>query len=379
MYSACLFCNRDLGTNQVIPSFPRGKRLAFDAARGRLWVICSECHRWNLAPLDERWEAIEECERQFRRTPRRFSTDNIGLGVTPEGLALVRIGPALKPELAAWRYGRYLRRLLPSQTTDPMIRWARQWSDRIRQGLDWGLRRGLRLNPGYEVGTWFRIYANRGRIVALAGSDSVSPIVIRAAHLAASELIRPGPHEPWQLSVAHDGGTVLLSGDHGLRVAGKLLSLLNGSGATEAEVAYALSKVDDAANPDGYFARVATIAMRTSWGRFPNAAPDSYYEAPPTSGAERLALYLTKRSFWGRGGIGAEPRTLLPRLPLVDRLALEMAANEDTERRALEGELALLRAAWHEAEKIAAIADGLLEAESSRIEARRFPLGFLRA
>jgi hypothetical protein len=71
------------------------------------------------------------------------------------------------------------------------------------------------------------------------------------------------------------------------------------------------------------------------------------------------ALSITKRSFWGRGGIGSEPRTPLPRLPLVDRLALEMAANEDTERRALEGELAVLEAAWRQAEEIAAIADGM--------------------
>jgi hypothetical protein len=45
----------------------------------------------------------------------------------------------------------------------------------------------------------------------------------------------------------------------------------------------------------------------------------------------------------------------------VDRLALEMAANEDSERRAMEGELAELEAAWREAEEIAAIADNLLK------------------
>ena len=40
-------------------------------------------------------------------------------------------------------------------------------------------------------------------------------------------------------------------------------------------------------------------------------------------------------------------------------LALEMALHEEQERRALEGELALLDAAWREAEEIAAIADRL--------------------
>ena len=51
------------------------------------------------------------------------------------------------------------------------------------------------------------------------------------------------------------------------------------------------------------------------------------------------------------------------RLPLVDRLALEMAANEDTERRALAGELLELERAWREAEEVAAIADGMFGGE----------------
>ena len=42
------------------------------------------------------------------------------------------------------------------------------------------------------------------------------------------------------------------------------------------------------------------------------------------------------------------------------RLALEMAAHEETERRALEGELSILEAAWREAEEIADISDRLL-------------------
>ena len=60
MYAACLFCTRPLGANAVLDAFPVGRRLAFDAARGRLWVVCPHCHRWNLTPLEERWEAIEE-------------------------------------------------------------------------------------------------------------------------------------------------------------------------------------------------------------------------------------------------------------------------------------------------------------------------------
>jgi hypothetical protein len=52
-----------------------------------------------------------------------------------------------------------------------------------------------------------------------------------------------------------------------------------------------------------------------------------------------------------------DEQTPLFRLPAVDRLALEMAANEDIERRAFLGELESLHAAWKDAEEIAAIAD----------------------
>src|SRR3982750_1417332 len=105
MYSTCLFCHDTLGSNAAIEHFPVGRRLAYDAAKGRLWVVCRKCERWNLTPLEERWEAIEECERAFRATRLRVSTDQIGLARLKEGLELVRIGDPQRPEMAAWRYG----------------------------------------------------------------------------------------------------------------------------------------------------------------------------------------------------------------------------------------------------------------------------------
>src|SRR6476620_5087073 len=105
MYTTCLFCHSDLGTNEVIESFPIGRGIGFDAAQGRLWVVCRKCERWNLTPLEERWEAIEECERLFVATRLRTSTDNIGLARIREGLELVRIGEPQRPEMAAWGYG----------------------------------------------------------------------------------------------------------------------------------------------------------------------------------------------------------------------------------------------------------------------------------
>src|SRR5689334_749936 len=105
MYSTCLFCQASLGRNEAIEHFPVGRRLAYDAATGRLWVVCRKCERWNLTPLEERWEAIDDAERSYRGTRLRVSTDNVGLARLREGTELVRIGKPERPELAAWRYG----------------------------------------------------------------------------------------------------------------------------------------------------------------------------------------------------------------------------------------------------------------------------------
>src|SRR5207237_7457257 len=111
VFASCLFCNGPLGANDSIESFPIGNRLAFDSKKGRLWVVCPRCARWNLSPLDERWNAIDQCERAYRSTTLRVSTDNVGLARLAEGLELVRIGAPLRPEFAAWRYGtRFNRR-----------------------------------------------------------------------------------------------------------------------------------------------------------------------------------------------------------------------------------------------------------------------------
>ena len=62
MYRSCIFCSAGLGANLALPRFPVGRTLAFDAAKGRLWVVCPKCARWNLTPLEERWEARFEPE-----------------------------------------------------------------------------------------------------------------------------------------------------------------------------------------------------------------------------------------------------------------------------------------------------------------------------
>ena len=380
MYSTCLFCNVALGDNEHVPTFPVGRRLAFDPARGRLWVICTRCGRWNLSPLEERWEAIDECERLFRGTRLRYSTDNIGLARIGDHFELVRIGPALLPEIASWRYGARLERYAVQSNG---TRNGTGVGALVRQGAElqrWVARKTASALVGYattvglsdEAMLRLRTFRRANAVLARSVDDRGCPIVIRYGHLGAAELIRPDRDQPWRLVVEHDGGRTTLAEGPGLRTAGKMLATLNFGAASNAEVHHAIAKLDEAGDREGYFSRVASLAMRTQWGRVPDAPDEGIIEPAGGSFAERIALQLANRSFWGRGGTGSEETTALFRLPAVDRLALEMASNEDIERRALAGELAVLAAAWKEAEEIAHISDELFADEVLEEFKRRY-------
>jgi hypothetical protein len=385
MYSTCLFCNGPLGANEQIASFPVGRRLAYDPARGRLWAVCTRCSRWNLSPLDERWEAIDECERLFRATRLRYSTDNIGLARIDEHLELVRIGPALLPEIASWRYGARLER-----HASAMANGSRRAGVLVRRGGGlhrWVARKAASALAGYatsvglsdEAMLRFRTFRRGDAVLARSVDEDGTPIVIRYAHLGAAELIRPERAAPWRLVVRHDQGVSRLAESAGLRTAGKMLASLNFGVATNAEVHHAIAKLDEAGDREGYFSRVASLAMRTRWGRIPDAPDEGLIEPAGNSFAERIALQLANRSFWGRGGTGSDETTPLFRLPAVDRLALEMASNEDIERRALQGELAALADAWKEAEEIAHISDELFADEIFQEFKRQYQVRVSRA
>jgi len=77
MYATCTFCYAGLGTNDVLESFPVSRRVAFDPNKACLWAVCPHSARWNLAPIEERWETVEDGERRFRATPLRYTSGNI--------------------------------------------------------------------------------------------------------------------------------------------------------------------------------------------------------------------------------------------------------------------------------------------------------------
>jgi hypothetical protein len=74
--------------------------------------------------------------------------------------------------------------------------------------------------------------------------------------------------------------------------------------------------------------------------------------------APSAAQYLRDAAAHGFD-LGRRAGTQPQRLPRHASLAFEMALNDETERRALQGDLYQLEIAWREAEEIAAIADSL--------------------
>jgi hypothetical protein len=348
VYATCLFCHAPLGRNEAVEAFPVGRRLAFDAQKGRLWVVCPSCARWNLTPLESRWEAIEECERSFRQTKLRSSTGEIGLAKIPEGTTLVRIGSPLLPEMAAWRYG---------------DKFARRRVRYLAVGAATGVGIGAVAIGGPLAGvlTWstalslFNIF-NMVRNWRPAMRIPVDGQVLKLTEMnVSSAALRPHLEQGFVLEFGHKRSTVTkeshksfrftpesqlptsLTGDAAIRAARLLLPRVNKSGGAASDVQQGVALLERGDTVSALF----TAAART---------PQSH-------------LNYWHRAAWDKGPERGPP-VLLPSLPAPTRLALEMAVHETDERRAMEGELAALEERWREAEEIAAIADNLLVPKS---------------
>ncbi len=321
MYRTCLYCHADLGANDAIEAFSVGRRLAFDANRGRLWIVCTACERWNLTPLEERWEAIEECEQRFRDERKRVTSDNIGLAQLDEGTELVRIGDPLKTEYAAWRYGdqfgRRQRRLVLKAAGVTALGTAA-----IVGGLAIGaISVGAML--AYPVFERYRKERRRNRLIARIPRWVGEAYTVRGEHLNAVRLVPDRQAEGgWKLQLAHDAGDEVLVGVEAINALALLTPRINIGGAPKRVVRAATRRLEAFDDPTQYLLPAAHVA-----------------------------------EFKGPG------QKTVSRLPLVTRLAIEMAANEENERHAMEGDLGLLELDWREAEEIAAIADGLLVPE----------------
>src|SRR2546430_690929 len=108
MFKTCAFCNSKLDGDGGPSGLGVGKRLAFDEWKGRLWVICPKCSRWNLTPLDERLERIEALARAAREGRVAAATAQVAL-IRWHGYDFVRVGKPPRLEFATWRYGERLK------------------------------------------------------------------------------------------------------------------------------------------------------------------------------------------------------------------------------------------------------------------------------
>jgi hypothetical protein len=328
MYRSCIFCSAPLGSNESIERFPVGRSLAFDGEKGRLWAVCGRCARWNLSPVEERWEAIEEAERLFRDARLRVQRENIGLAKLRDGTRLVRIGRALAGELAAWRYGRTMlrRRGHYAASAGAVVVGTAAFTGSLLTGMVGAaalLWAGLGTYGAVRIGRppIHRVPAgmlHREREVELeVGSLRESRFAFTPGGEVSLEV--PLPHYEL-VAISYDSwrrGSVLLPAEQARTLLRRGMVRLNAAGASHDRIQAAVHLLSASGTAEGFLRRAAADHARMQ----DPAAPR-----------------------WLRGA----------RL-----LAIEMAAHEELERDALRGELAMLEAMWREAEKIAAIADRL--------------------
>jgi hypothetical protein len=329
VYSTCLFCRQSLGSNESIETFPVGRRVAFDGVKGRLWVVCGKCERWNLSPIEERWEALEDCERLFRATRTRVSTEHIGLARLREGLEIVRIGQPLRPEFAAWRYGdqfgRRRRRTILYGAGIAVVAGGL-----VVGGAATGIFSGAVLS---QAGNWVNLWINARTVLKLRTDDGR---VLKLKNPDLQQLrILPG-EIPGRFNLSIGKGKRLehFEGDQAERVATVVVPKLNAMGGTAQTVRDAVDRIETSGGPE----RFLDSTLR---------------EVSAVQAAASVAVSRRER-------VKRETAGQLAKLPRPTRLAIEMALHEERERRALEGELRLLELAWKEAEEIAAISDDLI-------------------
>jgi len=311
-----MFCNRPLGNNAVIETFPVGRRLAFDAVRGRLWVVCRKCERWNLTPIEERWEAVEACEKIFRETRVRVSTDNVGLAKHREGLELVRIGEPMRPEFAAWRYGdqfgrRRKRQLFVGAATAAVIGGV------VIGGIATGLFSAVVLSQsGSFVNAW-----RNGRTLVKYRKDDGGVLKLKRMDLLGTRVRASDDEVGFKVEVRKGKRKEWFQGAEARRVAGAIIPKMNATGGKLDTVQCAVDQIESSGHPQEFLDDLT--------------ASDRFRDRKGIPG------YINK-------------------MPKPTKLALEMALHEEQERRALEGELWMLEQAWRQAEEIAEISDNLL-------------------
>jgi hypothetical protein len=324
MYGSCIFCSAALGSNESIERFPVGRTLAFDAAKGRLWAVCPKCARWNLAPIEERWEAVEDAERLFCDTRLRVQNENVGLAKLRDGTRLVRVGQALPRELAVWRYGRKLlrRRAMHAAVVGVAAGVPVAAIASVATGFVAGAATFLLLSNALLLVAESRPRLQSRSLLPYSGLDVDAADLARArfaftfgGEVSVELKVQPGDHL-LGLGAGNDE-LLVLDAEHGRVLLRRGMVALNASGAAPGQVESAVNLLTASGSADRFLRRAA---------------------------ADRVLI---------------QDPALDGRLRKVHMLAMEMAVHDELERDAMQGELAALEAAWRQAEEIAGIADAL--------------------
>lgn len=322
MYRKCLVCGRDFAANDSLEHLDRGRRVAYDPARGRLWLICRACSRWSLVPMESRWEALDELEKLVTDQGRLLSsTDNVAL-LRAGPLEIVRVGGAELREEAWWRYGRELRsrreryrKLSAAGTIAAGATIAGSWATGgmsfVAAWLVWDRVPGL-VTGGARLLRFGRTAWRGGGECERCGRA-----IDRVRYSDGSDLVLRSDGEAVGIRVfcpycEETGGGFPLRGREANHTLRRVLAHHHFAGASE-------GRVDKAA-------------------RLIEAA----------GGADRLPSRILKQP------------TPLHQVGRVGRVALEIAVHEEHERRLLSMEVAELEAHWRREEELARIMDGEL-------------------
>ena len=181
------------------------------------------------------------------------------------------------------------------------------------------------------------------RVVTRVRTEDGTHLPLSRGDISAVRLVQADAPEGWILRVPHRAGlaqrrwwseyagseeeTTELTGSAAVRAAGKILPKVNLYGGKDRQVQGAVNLIETAGD------------------------------------AERTFRTLSQAPGYVQGAFFDRDASVLKTMQPEIRLALEMAAHEEAELRALAGELEELEEAWREAEEIAAIADMLLMPE----------------
>jgi len=336
VYTQCLRCSRSLGRNTELARLPIGRRFAFDTTRARLWVVCRSCDQWNLVPIEERWEALEECERLAENADVRADGAGVGLARTESGLELLRANGISDADIANARYGRRIARrqyvfmsifvVLALVATGLGI-----WQAIVNRSPGFGAYFGV--CAAAVLFRWWREPPRRwvwvrtppGRLTV------VWPWELKNVRIAV-------PHEkPPELVVPRLRNELRLRGNEAVDFLAALLPKLNGADCVDASIPHAVNNVTEAE------ARSRREPARVRRKKSRNKSPNPRASYRPW---QWLAIDCSHRPL-----VNVRPET---------RLALEMAVMEEIERRELKRYAVSVGYAWSDEEEIAAIADDLL-------------------